>query len=166
MRSGVAVVGAALTITSLWMPHAADRAKAIDLVSANPSRDDLRPPTSVVVRVAGARNEKGILRVALFAAPEGFPERSERAVWTKSVEVQVPVTEVRFERVEAGPWALTVLHDENGNERLDRNLFRIPKEGVGASNDAARSGPHRFERALFVVPPEGITVVVPLHYWM
>lgn len=121
---------------------------------------------SLVVQVEGLRNERGLLRVSLFRDGEGFPERAELAARSFSVPVTGPSCEVRFEDVETGEWAVAVLHDENENGRLDRSFLRIPKEGVGASNDAARAGSPRFERARFDVPAEGQTLVIQLRYWM
>ena len=41
-------------------------------------------------------------------------------------------------------------HDENSNGKLDRNFVGMPKEGVGASNDAKGSfGPPKFADARF-----------------
>jgi uncharacterized protein (DUF2141 family) len=127
--------------------------------------DSSPPAATLVVQVEGARNERGLLRVALFDGREGFPERSEFAAHTISVAVGQPLTEVRFEDVEPGLWALAVLHDENENGRLDRNFLRMPTEGVGASNDAARRGSPRFDDARFSVPAQGSVLRIALHYW-
>jgi uncharacterized protein (DUF2141 family) len=81
------------------------------------------------------------------------------------VTIEQPVTEVRFEGVEPGWWAVAVLHDANENGRLDRNLLRIPTEGVGASNDAARRGSPRFDDARISVPPQGSVIRIALRYW-
>jgi uncharacterized protein (DUF2141 family) len=131
-----------------------------------PSPDPVRAATSLVVQVEGLRNTRGVLHVSLFRDREGFPERAELAAHSSSVPVTGENCEVRFEGVEPGEWAAAVLHDENENGRLDRNFLRIPREGVGASNDAGRAGSPKFEAARFEVPAEGRTVVVPLHYWM
>ena len=48
-------------------------------------------------------------------------------------------------------FAISVIHDMNGNGKLDTNLFRIPKEPYGFSNNAgATFGPPKFEAAAFV----------------
>lgn len=119
----------------------------------------------LVVHVEGARNTRGLMRVSLFDSVAGFPERSERAVRTASVAVSQPTTDVAFDGVPAGMWAVAVLHDENENGRLDRNLFRIPREGVGASNDAVRFGPPKFDDARVAVPADGVELLIRLHYW-
>ena len=122
--------------------------------------------TSITVRVEGIEGSDGLLRISLFQTAEGFPERSELAARTASVEPAGPTAEVAFGDVPAGDWAAAVLHDENRNEKLDRNFLGIPKEGVGASNDAVRFGLPKFESARVQVMPEGATVVVKLRYWL
>ena len=53
---------------------------------------------------------------------------------------QVPVTAlamaVGFEPAHPGRYAIRLFQDENGNGELDLGLFKIPKEGVGCSNNA------------------------------
>jgi uncharacterized protein (DUF2141 family) len=122
--------------------------------------------TSITVRVEGVEGSEGLLRVSLFQTADGFPERFERAARTASLEPAGPTADVVFDDVTAGDWAVAVLHDENRNEKLDRNFLGIPREGVGASNDAVRLGLPKFERARVQVPAEGATVVVKLKYWL
>lgn len=51
-----------------------------------------------------------------------------------------------------GNYGVQVTHDENGNGKVDRGLFGIPKEGVGFSNDAPiRFGPPKWADAVFGV---------------
>jgi len=47
-------------------------------------------------------------------------------------------------------YAVSVFHDENYNGKLDTNLLGIPREGVGASNDARGNfRPPKFGAAAF-----------------
>ena len=70
-----------------------------------------------------------------------------------------------FEGIPRGTYAVSVLHDENGNGRLDSNVFRIPTEGYGASRDARGTlGPPSFDDAKVPVVEEAVTVEVPVHY--
>jgi uncharacterized protein (DUF2141 family) len=38
-------------------------------------------------------------------------------------------------QVPPGRYGIVVIHDENENQKLDRNFFGIPKEGFGFSNN-------------------------------
>ena len=49
-----------------------------------------------------------------------------------------------------GRYAAQVFYDENGNHKVDRALFGIPKEGVGFSRDARiKLGPPKWADAVF-----------------
>ena len=70
--------------------------------------------------------------------------------------------EVRFAGIPAGTYAVSVLHDVNGDGKLGTNLLGIPNEPVGFSNNVRlRFGPPRFQAAAFAVDgDEAITVTV------
>lgn len=52
------------------------------------------------------------------------------------VAVTAEQMEVAFAPVPAGRYAVRLYQDENGNGQLDLGTFKIPKEGVGCSNNA------------------------------
>jgi len=55
-----------------------------------------------------------------------------------------------FADVAPGEYAVSVFHDENSNGKLDRNFMGMPKEGVGASDDAVgHFGPPKYDDARF-----------------
>jgi uncharacterized protein (DUF2141 family) len=57
-----------------------------------------------------------------------------------------------FHNVPAGTYAVSSFHDENGNNKLDRNSLGVPSEGYGFSNDAqGTAGPPTFSQAQFTV---------------
>jgi len=49
-----------------------------------------------------------------------------------------------------GFYAVSVFHDENMNQKLDKNFVGVPKEGYGASNNPKKKmGPPSFEETKF-----------------
>jgi uncharacterized protein (DUF2141 family) len=62
---------------------------------------------------------------------------------------------VRFGDLAPGRYAVRVMHDENGNRKLDTNFVGIPTEGYGFSNNPRAMRPATFEEARFDVPAEG-----------
>lgn len=64
-----------------------------------------------------------------------------------------------------GRYAVRTYQDENGNGRLDLGLFRIPKEGVGSSNNpkAVMSAPKLADMLFTVDGPTGVGIVLK-HY--
>ena len=95
---------------------------------------------TLTVRIVGARNAKGKIRVALFRSAEGFPGDASKALRLENapIDPQTLTSQIVLADLPAGQYALSVFHDENLNEKLDKNLMGIPKEGYGASNNPGR----------------------------
>jgi uncharacterized protein (DUF2141 family) len=92
---------------------------------------------TLTVHVIGARNAKGKIRAALFNGAEGFPNDASKAVQTQSgdIDPQTSSAQMVFTNVPDGVYAVSVFHDENMNQKLDKNFVGVPKEGYGASNN-------------------------------
>ena len=102
------------------------------------------------VEVGGMRNDKGQISCALYSSADGFPKEGQKAV----AHVVAPISEreavCEFPGIAPGTYAVSVFHDENSNGKLDTNFVGIPREGVGASNDArGHFGPPKFDAAAF-----------------
>lgn len=108
------------------------------------------PITRLDVGVDHMRSAKGLLRVCLTADPDNFPACVDDAdAITRNVPAGVHA--MRFDGLPLGTYAVAVIHDENGNAKLD-TFAGIPKEGFGFSrNPAIRFGPPRFAAARFAV---------------
>ena len=101
---------------------------------------------SLKVDVMNVRNAHGRIRIDICP----------RAVFLKdcaisaSAPARIGTTTVIFPDLPPGRYAAQVSHDENNNNKVDRGLFGIPKEGVGFSNDAKiRMSPPKFDEAAF-----------------
>src|SRR5262245_11347057 len=70
---------------------------------------------TLAVRVTGARNAKGQIAVALFRDDAGFPSDGSRAfrVRQAAIDGQTSGSEVVFEGIPQGVYAVSVFHDEN-----------------------------------------------------
>ncbi|MEL7687188.1 DUF2141 domain-containing protein [Citromicrobium bathyomarinum] len=110
-----------------------------------------RVPQDVVVTVVDVRSADGSVLACLTPSEGAFPDcgEDERAQ-RRMVRANARVTIV-FNDVPPGEYAISLLHDENGNGKADTVLF-LPKEGFGFSRDAkARFGPPKFSAAAFTV---------------
>ena len=105
----------------------------------------------VVVTVVDLRSTEGTVLACLTANHGAFPDCGEdQNAQRRVVRANSRVTIV-FNDVAPGEYAISLLHDENGNGKADTTLF-LPKEGFGFSRDAkARFGPPRFSSAAFRV---------------
>jgi uncharacterized protein (DUF2141 family) len=104
------------------------------------------------IHVTGFRNAKGLLGAELFTSAKGWPEEVDDAFQHASFPIQGDQATAVFDHLAPGRYGVVVLHDENENKKLDRNLFQVPKEGFGFGNN-----PHV---ALTAPPLEKATVPV------
>ena len=75
-------------------------------------------------------------------------------------------TTVTLTGLKPGRYAAQVFYDQNGNGKIDRALFGIPKEGVGFSNDAKiRLAPPKWEEAVFDYDGQEQTIQLKLRYF-
>ena len=96
----------------------------------------------------GLKNEKGQVLALLFNSEEGFPGEKEQAVALKKLKVSHLQTGFSFEGLSAGKYAISLVHDENGNGKMDSKIFEVPSEGYGTSNNVKTTlRPPSFEEA-------------------
>lgn len=121
----------------------------------------------IAVTVTDLRSAKGLVRACLTAQPKAFPDCSkDPAAHTASVAA-AKRTELKFDGVKPGRYAISVLHDENSNGKADRVLGMMPKEGFGFSRDApVRMGPPKFDKAAFDFSGEAQSLTVKMRYML
>ena len=119
----------------------------------------------LVVELSGLRNFSGEICFNLFDGSEGFPDDSGSIVAEQCVNLastalsnDMPSTDVVipivFEDLVAGrSYAVSVLHDEDGDGELDQGSFGIPTEGFGFSKnpEIGMSAPEFHESAVLVL---------------
>lgn len=123
------------------------------------------PAANVRVTVTGLRSHKGLVQACLTADPRSFPDcGADKAAHTLTVAASGEVV-LDFTGVEPGRYAISLLHDENGNGRADMALAMIPKEGFGFSRDApVRMGPPKFSAAAFDVDSRDVSQTIRMRY--
>ncbi len=123
------------------------------------------PRGVVAVRVTGFRTAEGSLRVKLVRDAEGFPGSDAHVVARARVPIRGPDARVAFPDVPFGSYAVVVLHDEDDDAALDRNLLGIPTEGLGFSSGArVRFGPPSFEDARFTLDEPALELEIEVRY--
>ena len=125
-----------------------------------------QPETGTLkVEVLELDHDRGQVGILLFEASQGFPMDRSQAVREVMVLIENGQVHHAFSGLPYGHYAVSVMHDENGNNRLDTNLLGIPKEGYGVSNDAKGTfGPPSFEKAAFAVDREQQTIQIRMDY--
>ena len=125
-----------------------------------PALDDL-----IHVEIAGLRSDKGEILCALFSSPGDFPKRADKAVMRSKAAIARSHAICEFPGAPPNTYAVSVIHDENSNGKLDTNFMGIPREGVGASNNAkGHFGPPRFDAASFRYPGGRLDLKITITY--
>lgn len=114
----------------------------------------------LIVTVTGASAGRGEVACAIFRSADGFPMNSAKAAGATRVKA-APEVECRFNAVSPGPVAVAVSVDLNSNGKTDKNLFGIPTEPWGVSNNARPSmRAPRFEEARIAMPDGDLRITV------
>jgi uncharacterized protein (DUF2141 family) len=88
----------------------------------------------VIAKVTGLKNDKGVCRACLFTSAASFAGEGQ-PFRCSTVAIRNKVSELSFHDVPPGTYAVSVFHDSNNNNKLDKNFLGIPKEGYGASGN-------------------------------
>lgn len=108
------------------------------------------PLAELVVYIEGIEGTEGNVVVNLFNSSESFllaPFRNSTVPPGDEADFQV-----RFEEIPPGEYVVSVLHDLNGNDELERGLMGRALEPIAFSNDARFGfGPPAFADAVFAI---------------
>lgn len=85
------------------------------------------------IAVKGVRNQVGHVSIAVFNKEDGFPENIEKAYALQISEIEKGQARFYFEDLPAGEYAFAILHDEDRDGRMKKNLLGIPREGFAFS---------------------------------
>ncbi|MCZ8029164.1 MAG: DUF2141 domain-containing protein [Rubrivivax sp.] len=116
------------------------------------------------LEVSSFRNAKGALSCRLFTDAASFPDGD--GARTVRAPIEGAQASCAFPNLPPGTYAVAVVHDENGNGRLDKNLLGVPREGYGVSNNRtyAMSSPKWDESKFTVGAGEPVVLRVNLRY--
>jgi uncharacterized protein (DUF2141 family) len=111
----------------------------------------LAQAADLTVTVNEIRNSVGSIFIAVYDSESSFMKPPH---WKASSRANASKGQIQFvfHDLPAGTYAVSTFHDENGNGKLDRNVFGVPTEGFAFSNDAQGvAGPPKFAQASFTM---------------
>ncbi len=130
-----------------------------------PVSSQLQGSGTIVVEMSGFHNDQGVARALLFPSPEGFPDDFNKALLNLQAEIRDGRAEITFSGVPLGFYAISVLHDENSDNRMATSLLGFPEEGFGVSNGVgSRFGPPDFKEARIILLIDRLQVPVKVEY--
>jgi uncharacterized protein (DUF2141 family) len=100
---------------------------------------------TISVNITGFETNNGKAMIMLL-------DKNEKEVEKHVLDIKNEAIPFNFRQIEAGNYAVKVFHDKNSNQKLDKNLFGMPTEKWGVSNNLkAKLGPPNFKNMLFEV---------------
>lgn len=136
---------------------------AVWTMTAGAAPMDQAQPVSMDVQ--GLRSAKGDFLICVTRAAAHFPDCRDDP---DGRHMAVPVTAgaVALGKLAPGTYAIAIIHDENGNGKLD-TFAGIPREGVGFSrNPAIRFGAPSFKSAQFPVAGGAVRQDIKVKYFL
>ncbi len=126
----------------------------------------VEPAGKIEIRITGLRNTQGKINVNLFNKAEGFPEDPLNSFGWKTVKIVPDTVVIVFENLPYGNYAVSILHDENSNGKMEKNFFGIPKEGFAFSNNyAPKIKSPSFRDALIVLRQPNLKADLKMLYY-
>lgn len=119
---------------------------------------------NLVVKLSGLRSAKGQVLLCLTSSATRFLKcQDDRAAVARTVGAG-HAQSFDLGRVPSGAYALLIVHDENGNGKLDM-MMGIPREGFGFSNNPAmKPRAPKWEEIRFTMPASALKQQVRIRY--
>jgi uncharacterized protein (DUF2141 family) len=110
------------------------------------------------VEVKGFKSTAGTAKLQMV-------DKDNKEIYTKVTTLTKKSYTFEINVFVKGQYAINIIHDKNNNNKLDTNIFGIPKEGWGCSNDArgVMSAP-KFKDKLFTVNQSKTITINLVHY--
>ena len=104
------------------------------------------------VLVSGFQKAEGEIACLLFQQEKGFPVQADQAFTRVNYPAVEGMLTCTFPDVAPGRYAVSVIHDENGNAKVDTSLLGFSKEPWGVTNNVRpeRRAPRFSEAAIWV----------------
>ena len=118
---------------------------------------DLRGDISLEMEINNLESNKGPIYIRIL-------DENENPVIVGTSPVINYSSEISFDSIFPGKYAIQFFHDENENQKMDFNLIGIPKEKFGSSNDVKPIlGPPKFKKMLFEIYQDKKIVMKPVN---
>ena len=118
---------------------------------------ELRGDISLEMEINNLESNKGPIYIRIL-------DENENPVIVGTSPVINYSSEISFDSIFPGKYAIQFFHDENENQKMDFNLIGIPKEKFGSSNDVKPIlGPPKFEKMLFEIYEDKKIIMKPVN---
>ena len=122
--------------------------------------------STLTVTVLGLQNQKSQICLRVYNGEQGFPLSDRSEVHSECSETTKNSATIKIPNLNPGTYAVSVVDDRNRDYQLNRNIFGIPQEGFGISNNPQVSvvkGLPKFQDASFSLR-ENQTIDIRMKY--
>jgi len=117
------------------------------------------------VVIDGFRNDEGEAIISLFMQKDGFPDDMEKAWQSLEVDIESGRAQALFPDLPYGEYALSLLHDEDGDKQMKSSWLGKPREGFGFSGRPDYNfGPPDFADSSFLLVSDDREIMVRVKY--
>ena len=122
---------------------------------------------SLEVKFNGINSSKGEVCLNLFNGQVGFPDGGKGSALkvAKCTPIVKGAAKFTFTNLPYGNYAISAIHDTNGDTKLNSNFLGIPTEGVGFSNNVTvKTSAPSFNDAQFFLSAPKTDLVIKMQY--
>lgn len=122
---------------------------------------------NIEINITNLKSTKGTIRVSLFnkSNEDAFPSDKDKAYKIYKFKIDSKTQSFVLENLPFDEYAFSIHHDEDGNNKLNKNWIGMPKEGLGASNNARGNfGPPSYKQAKFKLTNQSNSHKIELYY--
>ena len=121
---------------------------------------------AIKVQLEGLQEKRGrSVLCALYRNANGFPMRPNLALEIQRAENSPQGWSCEFLNLKPARYAVSVLHDKNGDGKMNTNAFGIPQEGWATSNNVFPGmRPPTFKESSVEFDGHGKTLKLQMHY--
>jgi len=104
---------------------------------------------TLTIEISGLKSNKGTVITGIYNSQIGFLKKQYKSDVAKIKNKKATII---FKNLTVGEYAVSFIHDENKNNKMDTNFFGIPIEDYGCSNNAKGfMGPPKYQDAKFLL---------------
>jgi len=114
----------------------------------------------LTIIIENIKHDKGQIIIGICDSEDSFPKKP---FIRKSVKIKNGVAILLLKDIKYGEYAVSIIHDENSNNKIDFHFYGPPKEQTAASNNAKSFfGPPNWDDAKFVVDKEVVEIKISM----
>jgi uncharacterized protein (DUF2141 family) len=120
---------------------------------------------ALTIEITNIRFEKGWIRLGLYNHQDQFPVNPSRTFDFEKTTLKEGMMEIMLDDIQPGTYAISLLDDENGNDRMDFKLIKWPQEGFGFSNNIKPGLKHPpYDHCSFHLPEGQSRIRIEMQY--